>query len=82
MRFLLGFDAHKTQPSIIRENAAFAEGHGDEPMNRANHGVFHLILILRVLDISLFHEGKGGEENVMKIPKRLETPIHLMASYV
>jgi hypothetical protein len=82
MRFLLGFNAPITHPSIVRENAAFDEMHGEEPAKRADSGVFHLILILRLLDISLFHEGKGGEGNVVKIPKRLETPIQLMASYV
>lgn len=82
MRFLLGFNAPISHPSVVRENAAFAESHRNEPTKRAESGVFHLILILRVLDISLFYEGKGGEGNVLKIPKRLETPVQLTASCV
>jgi hypothetical protein len=80
MRLLLDFEAPISYPSVIRENAAFAESSKDEPTKRIDSGVFHLILILRLLDISMFHEGKGNEGTLVKIPKRLQNPIDLMAS--
>lgn len=82
MRLILGLNNPISHPSVVRENAILAEGNADESTIKAERGVFHLILILRVLDISLFHEGEGGEANVTKIPKCLEAPIQLMASYV
>lgn len=82
MRFLLGFETPLYHASVIRETTALGEGNRDEPTKKTDNGVFHLILILRLLDISMFYENRGHERNLVKIPKKLEGPISLTASYV
>jgi hypothetical protein len=70
LRFYLAFDAAGINSDVI---AASNEIRDVEPGRKTEKGLFHLILALRLLDITMFHEtnGAGGGVNDVKIPKQL-----------
>jgi hypothetical protein len=70
LRFYLAFDTAVVNSDVI---TASNESRDVEPGRKTDKGLFHLILVLRLIDITMFHEtnGAGGGVNAVKFPKRL-----------
>ena len=71
LRCQLQMEATVLYPSSLRERCALTTDSGDEPTKKTASGLFHLILVLRLLDFTLFHENNRGGGNVVKVPKHL-----------
>jgi hypothetical protein len=69
LRVYLAFDTGVNSDVIALSN----ESRDVEPGRKADKGLFHLVLVLRLIDITVFHEtnGAGASVNTVKIPKRL-----------
>ena len=81
LRFFLAFDDAGVNSDVITTSN---ESRDIEPSRKTAKGLFHLILVLRLLDITMFHETNGarGGVNAVKIPKQLtlKNATDLMAS--
>ena len=81
LRFFLAFDTAEVNSNVI---VSSNESKDIEPSRKTDKGLFHLILVLRLLDITMFHETNGARAsaNTVKIPKQLtlKNTTDLMAS--
>jgi hypothetical protein len=73
MRYQLQIETTPVYFSSLREKGMLITDSGNEPTKKTDSGLFHLILVLRVLDFTLFHEGNWGGGNSIKIPKHLNS---------
>ena len=82
MRVHLRLDLTGAEPSGVCGNVNLNESDVGEPTRKTEGGLFHLILILRLIDITMFYEANASGGNPVKIPKSLtwKTSTELLAS--
>ncbi|KIM40847.1 hypothetical protein M413DRAFT_27977 [Hebeloma cylindrosporum] len=76
MRSLLRFDSPTSQPDDFGESTICSGDATEESRSKAHNGLFHMIMVLRLLDISAFYEGTKRERNIVRSTKRLEGSLY------